>query len=98
MALVPQGTACTVRIRPAFAEAPSNCRVAVRCGEATIYGAEGGGFAACTAEGGRVFSAEDGRTSNEDKDPAIALSLPRNTVEVRDSAPTAWSVKVTLDK
>jgi hypothetical protein len=95
--LVTPEMACSVRVRPAFGRERS-CRVAVRCGAATLYGAELGGFAACTAEGGRPIVARDASPSEIDRDPVVEVNLAQGTVEVSDTRPNAWSVKIELDR
>lgn len=93
--LVPSGAECTVRVRPAFAGA-QNCRVAVRCGGASLYGAEHGGFATCIVEDGRPIVARDPAPSDEDRDPVVEVNLAQSTVEVSDTRPSAWSVGIAL--
>jgi hypothetical protein len=93
-ALVAQGAACSVRVFPAFGK--ENCRVAVRCGDTLVYGAEGGGFNECTVESGRVFAAKDAKGTAEDRDPQLDMSLPQGSVEVSDGGTSPWSVKIRL--
>lgn len=95
-ALVPSGAPCEVRVRPAFAD-DQNCRVGVRCGGASLYGGEEGGFATCIVEDGRPIVAKDTATSDRDRDPMIEVNLAQGIAEVRDARPDPWSVKITLD-
>lgn len=92
--LVRAGEACSVEVRPAFGS--EQCRVWVKCGEATLYGASGGGFARCSVEGSAPFAAADTRPSSDDRDPVLELLLGRETLTVRDDTPNVWSVNVAL--
>lgn len=92
--LVRAGEACDVEVRPAFGK--DRCRVWVRCGGATLYGASGGGFAQCGVEGDAPFAATDTGPSSKDQDPMLELALGRQTLTVRDDTPNPWSVDVAL--
>ena len=95
--LVRVGETCAVEVRPAFGDA-TKCRVWVRCGGATLYGAEGGGYAACTVEGDRPFGARDDAPSSQDRDPALELAFGPGTARVHDDSPNPWTVSLTLSE
>lgn len=75
-----------------------DCRVVLRCGEATIYGARTSGFNRCASSEGRPTTATDPGTSAEDGDPRINLDLPGRTLEVSDEVGGAtWSARFRLE-
>lgn len=93
--LVRVGDACEVTLRPAFGGS-DRCRVWVRCGAATLYGAGSGGFASCEVEGGKPFSAKDTSPSSDDKDAVLEVWLGRGTARVSDDTPNTWNVGIAL--
>lgn len=76
------GTECIVAMRPAIIDGFAS-RVVVRCGEHTLYGAEGTGY---TYPGEDARLVVDDQTSSIDGDARLTLDLVRSTVHLDDGA------------
>ncbi len=94
--LVTKGDVCSVEARPSWVK-DTTCRVRVHCGATTLYGTGSSGYNKCAAEGSSLLRASDGRTSDADSDPSLDLDVIKGLVEVADTTPTRWSVKLRLD-
>lgn len=91
---LPVGTACMVAQRPEVLDGFAS-RVVVRCGEETLYGADGTGY---TYPGDDARLVVDDQISAADGDARMTLDLVRGTVHLDDGAGLAHeSVEVTLD-
>lgn len=78
--LMAEGETCSVEVTPVRA-GPFDCRVEVRCGDRTIYGATADtGFVRC---GGRAI-VRDVHFSARDGDPAMELDLTARRVVVEE--------------
>ncbi|HJL16438.1 MAG TPA: hypothetical protein RMH99_12325 [Sandaracinaceae bacterium LLY-WYZ-13_1] len=78
--VVQVGQTCTVERMPAYA-GRFDCRIEVRCGEQTLYGADPhAGYVRC---GGREVM-RDSHMSAIDGDPAMTLDLARSTVTLQE--------------
>lgn len=64
------GARCEVIARPVW-EYPENCRLAIRCGGAWVYGAREAGYLTCALRDGRPVGALDERTTPEGGDPRV---------------------------
>lgn len=64
------GARCEVVARPVW-EYPENCRLAIRCGGAWVYGAGEAGYLTCALRDGRPVGALDTRTTPEGGDPRV---------------------------
>lgn len=93
---VPEGAACIVRVEPAFTRS-HNCRLEVRCGDRTLYGAKDTGFTRCEMEDGRPVRAHDKQGSKAEGDPIVHVDLPAGKVEASDDVPGAPDVTIALD-
>jgi hypothetical protein len=88
------GTACLVARRPAIVDGFTS-RVVVRCGERTLYGADGTGYTYPSVDARLVV---DDQTSADDGDARMTLDLVRGTVHLEDGARlTQVSVDIALD-
>lgn len=94
--LVAKGDVCSVEARPSWVK-DATCRVRVHCGATTLYGTGSSGYNKCMAEGSSLLRASDDRTSDIDGDPSLDLDVIKGLVEVGDTTPTRWSVKLQLD-
>ncbi len=89
--------ACTVRVFP-VPTVDFNCRVEVSCGEALIYGVEGGGFVQCSIQNRQPVLAQDPKGTVAEGDAMLDMNLDTRRVVVSDDAPGAtWRVEVSLD-
>jgi len=75
------GARCEVIARPVW-EYPENCRLAIRCGGAWVYGAGEAGYLTCALRDGRPVGALDTRTTPEGGDPRVTWRDGR--IEVSD--------------
>lgn len=90
------GAACTVAVTP-VRDWESNCRVVVRCGATTIYGAETTGYAACFVDGGAPARAYDRKGTYENGDPTLFLDVPHDRAVLSDRIDDReWSVTLAL--
>ncbi|MFO0608786.1 MAG: hypothetical protein U0324_36805 [Polyangiales bacterium] len=64
------GARCEVFARPVW-EYEANCRLAIRCGGAWVYGAGEAGYLTCALRDGRPVGALDDRTTPEGGDPRV---------------------------
>jgi hypothetical protein len=88
------GTECIVARRPAIIDGFAS-RVVVRCGDHTLYGADGTGY---TYPGDDARLVIDDQTSSIDGDARITLDLVRSTVHLDDGAGLSQvTVDITLD-
>lgn len=88
------GTACTVARRPAILEGFAS-RVVVRCGDHTLYGADGTGYTYPSDDARLVI---DDETSARDGDARLTLDLVRGAVHLDDGEGLAQSsLDITLD-
>ncbi len=89
-----EGTECVVARRPAIVEGYAN-RVVVRCGEHTLYGADGTGYTYPNDDARLVIDADG---SSIDGDAALTLDLVRGAVHLEDGVGLQQvSVDITLD-
>lgn len=78
--LLEVGDRCTVERIP-VAAGPFDCRVEVRCGDQTLYGADPRtGYVRCAGQ----EVVRDGNTTRFDGDPAMTLDLAHDTVTVEE--------------
>lgn len=85
---VPVGSACAFEVRQRSLRR-STCRASVRCGDRIIYGAsDTSGFFPCEVSRDDPPSVRgtDQRTSQSDRDPALALDTRAGTLTVEDDA------------
>ncbi len=88
------GTACIVASRPAIVDGFAS-RVVVRCGDRTLYGADGTGY---TYPGDDARLIVDDATSSADGDARLTLDLVRGAVHLDDGAGLSQvSVDIALD-
>jgi len=80
------GEECSVAIYPTR-NPEYACRVHIRCGEKTLFGGFGQGYARCELEGGRPRTADDEKNTAADGDPVLRLELPANRITVSDEIP-----------
>jgi len=90
------GAICTVAVTP-VRDWVSNCRVVVRCGAITVYGAENTGYAACFVDGGAPARAYDRKPSHQNGDPTLFLDVPHDRAVLSDRIDEReWSVTLAL--
>ncbi len=94
--VVAAGESCVIERHAVSLGGPFDCRVVVRCGEQTLYGADPRtGFLSC---GGREL-VEDRNTTRFDGDPAFRLDLPRGEVTVEERVGMATqTVRIQLSR
>jgi hypothetical protein len=90
------GDVCSVSVRPASGVRKTNCRVVVRCGETTLYGRVGAGYAYCDVREGAPELATDEGETFEDGDPMLALNLAAGHLIVSDEGETPYEVTLRL--
>lgn len=98
------GASCTVQVQQVTNSQHNNCRVEITCGGQTLYGRANSGFGVCgfnSVRTGLIFRSttttvtmQDQRTTTQDGDPSLRLSLPGGVVVVQDvlSPVNVWTV------
>jgi hypothetical protein len=90
------GDVCSVSVRPANSVRRTNCRVVVRCGEETLYGRTGAGYAHCDVRDGTPASATDMGDTSDDGDPILTLNLTAGNLIVSDEGDKPYEVTINL--
>lgn len=92
---VRRGATCAVVVTTG--EAPHPCRVAVQCGDRTLYGGGSEGFANCEIVDGKPTTIRDTNPSSHGGDPMLDVDLPADRAVVSEQAPD-WSVTMALSR
>lgn len=75
------------------------CRLILRCGGETIYGASSTGYNRCVVHDGEIVSAEDTGTTIENADPRLRLDVARDELVISDDDGTStWSATFALSE
>lgn len=100
------GARCVIQVQQLTSSPRHNCRVEVTCGGQYLYGRGNSGYGVCgfnSVRRGLIFRStsttvtmQDPRTTMQDGDPSITLSLPNGSVIVQDSLSpvNAWSARI----
>lgn len=100
------GARCMIQVQQILSSERHNCRVEVTCGGQTLYGRGNSGYGVCgfnSVRTGIIFhgtsttiTMQDSRTSNQDSDPAITLSLPGGSIVIQDalSPVNVWTARI----
>lgn len=89
------GDACAVELSPG--RDPFVCRVQVRCGATTLYGAGTSGWVReCGPDGNGAFAVRDPLASDVDRDPTLDLRAGDGAATITDTTRGAWRVTLSF--